>query len=269
MRRDLRSLWDHSGAVFGSDTPRRTLQRLRFVLAARRLGEPFWAEWRQPGSASLRQQLERDPRLAGFVVWPYLNRRLQPEHRIRMLAAHWQWQCRQAPWAPHGPVDSPLLLVDMGARLEGLGLYLEHAPWFVREGGLNLSLMLSGERLITLAFSMAAGPEGLTAYIGSLQGSNRPDVIQTYKAVAEAANDLRPRDLLVKAFRLLAEVLGCREIACVADESHVQNHPYFGGQKSQQVLMRYDDLWEDLGAVRGDDGYFRMPASALTPRESG
>lgn len=260
MRFDPLSLWRYADAVIEPGAPRRAWRRLRYVRQSLQAPAAFRAAWAAPQAAALRRRLAEDPRLAGFSVWPYMNRHLAPQERIALLAAHENWRQRCVPWAPAAVGEAPVRLVDLGSQMAGLGLWLEYAPWFIREGSLNLSLMLDGERLITLAFSMRPGPQGLEACIGAIQGSNRDDAVEVYKAVAEAANDLRPRDLILKAFRLLAQALDVEQLACVADDSHAQLHAYFGGTKTDRVFLRYDDLWLEQGATLGADGFYRMPA---------
>lgn len=260
MQFDLRSLWHYSRAVVEPGTPRRAVRRVRYVLKTRDCDRLFRERWQAAENAALRRRLADDPRLAGFSVWPFMNRGLPPAECIDRLAKHWSWREQTAPWTPAHPSAAPICMVDLDGQLAGLGLWLEYAPWFIREGALNLTLMLHQERLITLSFAMSSTPQGLEACIGSIQGSNRADAVELYKQVADALHDLRPRDLIIKAFRLLAQCLGADTLACVADDCHAQLHPYFGGTKAPQVSLHLDELWKEQGGIRDPDGFFRMPA---------
>lgn len=261
LRLDPVSLWAYSALVYDVKGARRILNRLRFVLAALRARGEVRRILGSDLGTGLEGAIRKDGRVAGFMVWPYLNNAYGVTDRFRAVAAHQRLVCGALAWADLAPGQA-MRLADLGDRLQGLAVELENAPWFVREGALNLSLMLKGERLISVSFSLRDTPNDMDAYVGSVQGNARVDVVETYKVLAEAMNDLRPRDLIFKLFRVFAAKVGVQRIYCVADSHHVQLHPYFGGKKVDTLKLKYDELWIDQGGVLQGDGFFVMPAIA-------
>lgn len=261
MKFDLRSLWSYSALVVEQRSLRGGLRRVRYVKAALDAYRVLRPLFEGPTGTILNAAMTRDNRLAGFVVWPYLNRAYDVTERYASIAAHHAVVACLYPWAGLAP-NAALPMADLGGWLAGLQICLENAPWFIREGALNLSLMLNGERLISVSFSLRDTGSGVDAYVGSIQGNARSDVLDIYKLVAGAMNDMRPRDLLFKVFRLFMARLGVRTIYCVADTHHVQQHSFFGAKKAEKLKLKYDELWLDQGGELKEDGFFAMPATA-------
>jgi uncharacterized protein VirK/YbjX len=203
-------------------------------------------------------RIQEDPLFLGFLVWPYLNCKNDVATRFNLVAKHQQIVVTRFPWL-HMPKDRQQTVASLGHLYDGLYFAVEHAPWFIREGGLNFSLFLDSTRLMTISFSLDIAGKELFVYVGALQGSATTSQ-ETYKAIADACCDLRPRDLTFKAFRIFLQTIGVTHLRCIADDHRVMHHKYFGAQKAQIVAMRYDDLWADQGGVLSPDGYFEMTA---------
>lgn len=206
----------------------------------------------------LLSRIQEDPLFLGFVVWPYLNNKNDVITRFNLVAKHQEVVATRFPWLqmPNGQQKT---VASLGHLHEGLFFAIEHAPWFIREGGLNFSLFLDSVRLMTVSFSFDIADKELFVYVGALQGSATTSQ-ETYKAIANTCCDLRPRDLTFKAFRVFLQSIGVTHLRCVADDFRVMHHKYFGSQKTDAVAMRYDDLWVDQGGVSSNDGYFEMTA---------
>ena len=212
-----------------------------------------------PGSREiLTSRIQEDPLFLGFLVWPYLNCTNDVVDRFGLIAKHQEVLATRIPWLQL-PKDMQQTVASMGHLHDGLHFAIEHAPWFIREGGLNFSLFLDKTRVMTISFSFDTAGSNLFVYVGALQGS-ATTTQETYKAIADACCDLRPRDLTFKAFRIYLQTIGVMHLRCVADDFRVMHHPFFGAQKTQIVAMRYDDLWVDQGGVLSQDGYFEMTA---------
>lgn len=208
--------------------------------------------------AILVARIEEDPLYLGFLVWPYLNCTNDVVDRFKLVAKHQEVVATHFPWL-QVPKDIHQTVASMEHLHDGLNFAIEHAPWFIREGGLNFSLFLGSTRVMTISFSFDMAGTDLFVYVGALQGS-ATTTQETYKAIADACCDLRPRDLTFKAFRIFLQTIGVTHLRCIADDFRVMHHPFFGARKAQVVAMRYDDLWVDQGGVLSQDGYFEMTA---------
>lgn len=202
--------------------------------------------------------IQEDPLFLGFFVWPYLNSTNDVVTRFNLVARHQEIVATRFPWLQL-PKNQQKTIASLEHLHAGLYFAVEHAPWFIREGGLNFSLFLDSTRLMTISFSFDIADTELFVYVGALQGSATTSQ-ETYKAIADACCDLRPRDLTFKAFRVFLQSIGVTHLRCVADDCRVMHHKYFGSQKTEVVAMRYDELWVDQGGVLSSDGYFDMTA---------
>jgi uncharacterized protein len=264
IRFDRLSLWRRSSIVFADDSFFLGIKH-RFEFALRVKDEnrqAVEAILAGPKGADLKRAMAKDPRLFGFFTWPFLNKDIDIAERFRFIANHNCIVNEQFPWMELA-FKQNIALLDLGEYYPQLRLVLENAPWFLREGCLNFSLMLHEHRLMTLAFTLTRSSTGLDCYIGSMQGSSQAENNEIYKAIAEQLHDVRPRDFVFKTFRIFAQSLGVQTIHCIADNFHIRNHAFFGGGNNSVIQLPYDAMWIEHGAVERSDGFFSIPAGIL------
>jgi uncharacterized protein VirK/YbjX len=266
IRLDKLSLWRQSSTVFADDPVIIGLKnRLEFTFrVSRENRQAIQALLSGPSGVYLQRAMLKDPRIIGFFTWPFLNKDLAIAERFRFIAQHNCIVDEHFPWMALAYKQKTELL-DLCEYYPQLQLVLENAPWFLREGCLNFSLMLDGRRLMTLAFTIAQTSAGLDCYIGSMQGSSEPDSNDVYKAIAEELHDVRPRDFLFKTFRIFAQSLGIKMIHCIDDRCHIRNHAFFGGGNKSVIQLPYDAMWVEHGAIERGDGFFSL-ATGISER---
>jgi uncharacterized protein len=110
------------------------------------------------------------------------------------------------------------------------------------------------------------------AYVGAMQGLRSPDALEIYRQLTHQWHGLRPRDLLLTAFRRVGLALGVTRILAIDDVHRVSSHAYFAS--STQVLSSYDEIWRESGGLPTTDGFFelapttpRREADAVPPRK--
>ena len=197
----------------------------------------------------------------GFFVWPYLDKDRNLLARFSSVANHTLIVKNQYKWMLLQPRLS-IHIASLTQFYENLAVVIENAPWFIREGGLNFSLMLGNIRLVSIAFAFDVIENKSVVLVGAVQG-NAETSQATYREIANACCDLRPRDLTFKLFRLFLTELGVQKLRCIADDYRVANHSFFGGNKSEIVSMRYDDLWIDQGGLLSTDGYYDLAVEMM------
>ena len=261
VRVDVATLWRHSSAIFSDEASLRRLKhRLEFAFGASRLNrEAVEHQLKGPFGAALNVALTRDPRLYGLFTWPFLNKDLNVPQRFSFVAQHMHIVHTRFPWMDLTAKQQRVVL-DLADKFPELKLVIESAPWFVREGCLNFSLLLGRRRLMTLSFTLAQTGAELNCYVGSLQGNSEPDANEIYKAIAEKLQDVRPRDFLFKAFRIFMLSLGVKEIHCIADDHHIRNHQFFGRRGRSAIQLPYDAMWLEHGAHAKIEGFLSMAA---------
>lgn len=253
------SLWRYSGVVYEENTTHRIVNRFRFVVAGRKNRALFTEYVFGPLYNILTDRVKNNQRIMGFIVWPYINNKFEILERFNNLASHYHLLIKYMKWADLPPYRQ-VTIADLNDMHKGLEIVIENAPWFIREGALNLSMMLFSDRLMSVSFSLSEDNAGLCVYVGSIQGSATQDVVEVYKNIAASMNDLRPRDLLFKIFRIFTDSIRISNIYCVADDYRVHNHAFFDDKKSEHKKLRYDELWRDQGGVLMEGGFYRMPA---------
>lgn len=212
----------------------------------------------QPAHRALRDELAARPYLLTCVVHPYLNSAWQAPRKLATIATHYAMlDGRRAVLRAAGPI----LLADAG---DGLRIELDRPGKFEHEGESTLHLRREGTNLYALAFTLGEEAGQRVAYVGALQGLRSPDALEIYRALTHRMHGLRPRDLLLTAFRRLCLALGVVRILAVDDNRRVSSNTYFAS--SGQVLSSYDQVWSDSGGVPAPDGFFEIGV-ALVPRE--
>jgi uncharacterized protein VirK/YbjX len=146
----------------------------------------------------------------------------------------------------------PILLGGIGSDVQ---IRLEKPCWFEHEGELAISLFLDDLRLYSLVFTLGQCQARRVAYVGALQGLGRPDARDIYRTLTHRMYGLRPRALLVQAFRMLAASVGVERILAISDGGWVGRSEYFG---SKTVLSSYDSVWQESGGLEAEDGFFEL-----------
>lgn len=254
------SLCRYSYVISRSFSARGWLLRLRYLRAGLRHRKAVGPLLASESAGAFRDEVKKNPDLMGFFLWPFLNASWPVEKRFDHLVRHYDLLGRHFPWLRLG-YKQALSVLDVSDMHPGLYFVLEDAPWFLREGCINFSMMCEGDRLMSVSFALAECDGQIQALVGSIQGSALPTALETYKSIAESMQDTRPRDLHFKVFRLLLQCIGVGKVLCVADECRAHTDPFFGSGKEDRIKLRYDELWADQGGVLNDEGFYTMPAA--------
>lgn len=210
-----------------------------------------------PANPALQAELASRPSLVGCAVHPYMNAAWPAARKLAVVAAH--YGLLRGRLAVLRQV-APVVLAEAG---DGLALQIERPGKFAHEGESTLHLVRAGRPLYTLAFTLGERGGRRVAYVGALQGMNSPDALELYRDLTHRLHGLRPRDLLVVAFRHLCLALGVTRILAVGDAQRVSSNAYF--EASDRVLSSYDAAWAECGGVAAEDGFFALDPQ-VTPR---
>jgi uncharacterized protein len=213
------------------------------------------------GNPALQEVLALRPSIVTCAVHPYLHSSWPARRKLEAVAGHHallQGRLAFLRTASSRPIE----LADLGERLQ---IQIEAPGKFEHEGQLVMNLAHDELRLYSLAFNFGTAGGKRLAYVGALQGLNSPDALQIYRALTHRMHGLRPRDLLVTAFRALCLALGFRRILAVSDRDRVSSNRYFAS--SSQVFASYDAAWLENGGVATEEGFFELGA-CLAPRSA-
>lgn len=209
---------------------------------------------------ALRKEIDARPYLLTCVVHPYLNSAWPAQHRLAVIAAHYAALAGCCTLL-RGALPARLADADQGLRFE-----LDLPGPFEHEGESTLHLRRGAQDLYALAFTLGEIAGQRVAYVGALQGRRSPDALDTYRRLTHQWQGLRPRDLLLAAFRRLALTLGVTRILAVDNAHRVSSNAYFAA--SGQVRSSYDEVWAECGGAPVEGGFFELAPQAVR-REDG
>lgn len=251
------ALWRLLAAVFPGGSRTAWKLRLRGFAIGLRHRRLLGRIVNAPAGGAMHRLMSERPEMLGALVWPYLSASWDAHERLRRIAGHYEEIDRLGP--PYSfSIHERLTLAHIGREDLEATLVLDQPRWFLREGGLVLNLFLGNFRAFCLAFSLIREGDELIAVIGGLQGRNREGVLDIYRDLTKEMHGLRPRDLLIEAFRMLCREMGVTRIEAVADACRHHHHPYFKGKKSGSH-QDYDAVWEDRGGIRLGQCFFEVP----------
>ena len=203
---------------------------------------------------SLQEALALRPSIVTCVVHPYLHSAWPAQRKLAVVAGHHALIRGHLAFL-RATASRAIQLADLG---EGLRIQVEAPGKFEHEGQLVIGLVQDELHLFSLAFTFGQAGGKRVAFVGAIQGLHSPDALDTYRALTHRMQGLRPRDLLVTAFRAFCLALGFRTILAVSDRERVSGNRYF--ESRSQVFASYDTAWLENGGIASDDGFFELGA---------
>lgn len=200
----------------------------------------------------------------GVVQWPYVSKQWEAPQRLSVVASHYEVVTQQFPSLLLLGREQSRVLGDLSAYSPQCTLVLDRPIWFKREGELVLNLFQGELRVASLAFSLCRSAEGLSLFIGAVQGIHKGIDSETslniYRDLTKDFEGLRPRSLLIEAIKCLARTVGATQVLAVADPYRHHRHPYFGADNAQDLAANYDVIWLENGAQPSQtEDFFLIP----------
>jgi uncharacterized protein len=209
------------------------------------------------GNPALQEALIERPSLIACVRRPYMNGAWSVERKMGAIREHYHLLSQDLGFLRFG-ADASINLARIDDHIQ---LRIDKAAWFEHEGELTLSLFDGPLRLYSLVFALGESQGHRFGYIGALQGLGSNDALDIYRALTHRLHGLRPRDLLIAAFRKLCLRLGVTRILAITDDASVSRSAYF--REKVKVYANYDQIWAENGGRVVDGGFFELsPAVA-------
>lgn len=223
--------------------------------------EAFRDTFGDPANLALQETLALRPSLMACVIHPYLNVDWGFDQKLDAISGHYKLLNGRLGILRFPPLAS-IILADLGDATQ---IRLHNHLLFEHEGELTVSLFKSDQRLYSLAFTLGQIGADLAAYAGGLQGLRSPEAVEIYRSLTHNMHGLRPRDLLVTAFRLLCGSVGVARILAISDSKRICSNSYHSPW--EQVFSSFDRAWIECGGVRMDDAFFEL-SPCLTQRSA-
>jgi len=246
-----------ANAVSPGASPKALRGKLKFLMEFARLKNQFHEFFSRPENDALLQEVVAQPKMLGFVVWPYIHAGWSALQRFEALSQHQRAIGSDIAALALKP-DDLLEIADMSSVSPGLRLVVDRAPWCLREGSLVFNQFLNEERMMSIAFSFGERGGERVAYVGSVQGSHIDSALEKYREIAKGLQGMRSRDFLIKAFQFMTFHLGVKRLLCVSEAQRHHQHPFFRKSKMDKLHLNYDEIWTEHGGEPGSDGFFEL-----------
>jgi uncharacterized protein len=235
----------------GTKKPPRRRTAIHFVRCVFHL-EAFRVWFCDPANPALRETLAQRPSLIMCVIHPYLNVDWRFEQKLEKISEHYRLLSERLSILRFAP-PAFIALADVGGDIQ---VRLHKYPYTEHEGELTVSLYRSELRLYSLTFTLGKIGAQLVAYVGALQGLGSSVTLEIYRSMTHRMHGLRPRDLLVTAFRLLCCSIGVVRILAISDRKRICSNSYHNS--GAQIFSSFDTAWIECGGVAVDDAFFEL-----------
>ena len=186
------------------------------------------------------------------VIHPYLNTDWRFGQKLEKIGEHYRLLSGRLGMLRFIP-PAFIALAEVG---EGLQIRLHKYVYDEHEGELTISLYRGGLLLYSLTFTLGRIGGELVAYVGGLQGLRSSEALEIYRSLTHKMDGLRPRDLLVTAFRLLCGSLGVARILAISDRKRICSNSYHNS--GTQIVSSFDSAWIECGGTAVDDAFFEL-----------
>jgi uncharacterized protein VirK/YbjX len=223
--------------------------------------EEFREKFGDRTNLALQETLALRPSLIECVIHPYLNVDWRFDQRLDAISGHYELLNGRLSILRFPPLAS-IILADLGDATQ---IRLHKFLLFEHEGELTISLFKSEQRLYSLTFTLGQIGAEFVAYAGGLQGLRNPEAVEIYRSLTHNMHGLRPRDLIVTAFRLLCGSVGIGRILAISDTKRICSNSYHS--PGEQVFSSFDRAWIECGGVPMDEAFFEL-SPRLTQRSA-
>jgi uncharacterized protein VirK/YbjX len=212
---------------------------------------------------ALAECIAHRPSVLNKIYRPYLTNTLDIDGRVDVLHAHYAFMFRHglAALLAQASGNGFLLARIDGKTGIGYDVMLRGGGTCEREGELVLQLCCDGAVVYSTAFTFSTQDGAACVTIGCLQGPRGADAMAAIKQATRELHGLRAKALLVGLVQQLGDALGCTELRLVGNGNRTAGRALGRGQ----VRADYEQLWQELDAVRRADGDFTLPCLPLPP----
>lgn len=151
---------------------------------------------------------------------------------------------------------SGLQLWSENYKGQNLAIDLAFRDGEIREGTMSLGLKLDNKYIYHTNFWIVSDMNStLSLYIGALQGSR--DGLSINKELTKYFFGYRPKNLILYALRILAQVLSISEIYAVSNYGFYTNNHL---RRNRKLKTSLDKFWNETGGnVNNDPRFFEIP----------
>jgi uncharacterized protein VirK/YbjX len=138
-----------------------------------------------------------------------------------------------------------------------------------REGELAVILCLDGQVVMKASFTVLSHDDiglpskGYAMFVGAFQGEK--NTLDLFKETTLLMERTKPSHLLLNVLQSLAKIWGLQTIVGVSDNAHA--YAGYTQTLAKRVKTNYDQIWEELGGVKHQQGVFWMLPSTWVAKD--
>lgn len=238
----------------------RELGKIRLRALLHRRQAPHWLTFLNSHPA-FSDYVRHCPRFLYKAFRPYCSHALTPDQRLETIRAHYLFAFRHGLGDTVANASRGAVVLAEAAGKSGLPyqVQLRTIDRFDREGELVLQLAQADKIVYTVAFTVAPRDGRPALSIGCIQGGKTEDAREAIRQATRELHGMRPKQLMVTLVRQLGHEYGCERMLLVSNRNRV----IYKAIRHGRVLADYDQLWEELGAVRRADGDYELACAPL------
>jgi uncharacterized protein VirK/YbjX len=201
------------------------------------------------------------PRLSLKIYRPYLSTGLTCSGRVSVLIQHYRLMLARGfgDFVRQAAIRPKTICAFSGKSGAMYQLELSCANMDNREGEFFLHLITNNVSLYRAAFAFFALKGENYVKIGCVQGMRADDGASHVRIATRDLYGCRPKNLLVSVVRDIGDFFGCKGMVGICNENRVvANHAH-----RQPIAPDYDQTWEEMDAVKKDDGDFYLPCTGI------
>lgn len=184
------------------------------------------------------------------------------KQRAASLAHHYEFLCARLPaHLLRQVVDGSVVVFRASREEHDVQIQLGRATYWHLDGELAFTLLLDGEAIFSLAFTVVpgaavAGEEHDVVLMSRLQGlrGRQPQVM----LAARVFHEVSPAAMLLAALHGFAEAFHLQQIFSVSAD----NQPYYTAVCAASFRRAYDEFLFTQGAIPAAPGFFSIPVPA-------
>ncbi len=207
------------------------------------------------------------PRLVHKIYRPYLSNHLRCAERVDLLIGHYALMFHTG----FGNLikmaaEKPLPVCEFRGKSGALyQLQLSAINDSHREGELCLSLVSDQIGIYSATFILLTLHGKNYIKVGCLHGIRSIDGAMWIKRVTRELHGCRPKNFMVAIIQDMGNYFGCTGTLLVADEKRIS----INRSRRKKMLSNYDELWEEMHAIKRNDTDFELPCSPFQKPDFG
>lgn len=156
-------------------------------------------------------------------------------------------------------LETGLTLWEENYESKNLSFLITFDPGQRKEGLLSLILKLDHIELYQIIFWFSPDPvdKNPALWIGAIQGSNADNALDIIRQLTKHFHGYRPKNLILYAVQVMANILGVSAIYAVSDVGYYANNHI---RLDRKLKISLDEFWQEVDGIPSmDRRFYKLP----------